>query len=505
MQTMSSFHFDSAQCALTALPAKPIDATIGHIKQFQVKEMTKYRQVTEQTIQELTNLLGKDSISTKQHELEGLASDEMPLPKPKVPQIVIKPADTASVSKILKYADVNKIPVSPRGAGTGLSGGCIPLYGGIVLLLERMNKIIKIDRDNFTATVQPAMTLADFHTAVQEQGLYYPINLGEMTASIGGSVATNAGGSNAVKYGVTRHQVLGLEAVLPNGDVISTGGEIVKCSTGYDLTQLIAGSEGTLAVITKIILRLSTKSTLKEVLYVPFTDLQCAIDAVPEILRLKVTPIGLEFMEKSIIDIVERYLGEELPYHQYQAFLMILMEGESADEITDYFTTVEAICKQHGAVEAMVPNSERAKRKLLHAREQFYHAIKRYAPMDIIDIVVPRSNIAIFVKKVKEIALEHCVPIIAYGHAGDGNVHLHPVCVNMEMEEWLKKLPLIMRQVYQAGISLGGSISGEHGIGLSKKAYLDIEINREKLEIMKRVKMAFDPNNILNPGKIFDL
>ncbi len=429
----------------------------------------------------------------------------MPLPTPKMPQIIVKPADTASVSKILKYADAHKIPVSPRGAGTGLSGGCIPLYGGIVLLLERMNKIIRIDRDNFTATVQPGMTLADFHAAVQEHGLYYPIQLGEMTASIGGSVATNAGGSNAVKYGVTRHQVLGLEAVLPNGDIISTGGEIVKCSTGYDLTQLIAGSEGTLAVITRIILRLSTKSTLKEVLYVPFTDLQNAIEAVPEILRLKVTPIGLEFMEKSIIDIVEKYLGEELPYHQYQAFLMVLMEGESAEEITDYFTTVEAICKKHGAVEAMVPNSERAKRKLLHAREQFYHAIKRYAPMDIIDIVVPRSTIAIFVKKVKEIALEHCVPIIAYGHAGDGNVHLHPICVNMDKDEWLKKLPMIMRQVYQAGISLGGSISGEHGIGLSKKPYLGIEINREKLEIMKRVKKAFDPNNILNPGKIFDL
>jgi glycolate oxidase len=464
-----------------------------------------YKQVTEKTIQELVNLLDKESVSTKQHELEGFASDEMPLPKSHAPEVIVKPANTDSVSKVLKYADTNKIPVSPRGAGTGLSGGCIPLYGGIVLSLERMKHLIKIDKDNFTATVEPAMTLADFHTAVQEQGLYYPIHLGEMTASIGGSVATNAGGSNAVKYGVTRHQVLGLEAVLPNGDVIKTGGEIVKCSTGYDLTQLIAGSEGTLAIITKIILRLSNRSTLKEVLYVPFNSLQNAIDAVPEILRLKVVPIGLEFMEKSIIDIVEKYLNEELPYYEHQAFLMIIMEGESADEITSYFTSVEAICKQHGALEAMVPGSERAKRKLLHAREQFYHAIKRYAPMDIIDIVVPRQNIAIFVKRVKEIAQEYCVPIIAYGHAGDGNVHLHPICVNMEQEEWLKKLPSIMHQVYEAGISLGGSISGEHGIGFSKKKFLDIEINQEKLELMKRVKMAFDPNNILNPGKIFDL
>jgi glycolate oxidase len=465
----------------------------------------RYRQVTEQTIQELIELMGKDNVSTKKHELEGYASDEMALPKPHQPRVIVKPADTASVSRLLTFANKNRIPVTPRGAGTGLSGGCIPIYSGILLSLERLNRIIEVDKANFTTTVEPAVTLANLSEAVEQQGLYYPIHLGEMTASIGGSVATNAGGTNAVKYGVTRHHVLGLEAVLPDGNVINTGGEFVKCSTGYDLTQLIVGSEGTLAVITKIILRLSTRLTQKEVLFVPFTDLQHAIDAVPEILSLKVTPIGLEFMERSIIEIAEKYLDEELPYHQYEAFLMVIMEGESTEEITDYFAAVEKICKQHGAVEAMVPGSERAKRKLLNAREKFYPAIKRYAPLEIIDIVVPRSNIAIFVKKVKEISREHNVPIIAYGHAGDGNVHLHPLCVDMDIEEWHQKLPGIMRQVYQAGISLGGSISGEHGIGFDKKSYLDIEMSPEKLDIMKRIKLAFDPNNILNPGKIFDL
>lgn len=465
----------------------------------------KYSWVTKQTIQELITLLEKDNVSIKKHELEGYASDEMPLPKLHQAQVIVKPTDTASVSRLLDFAGKNRIPVTPRGAGTGLSGGCIPIYSGILLSLERLNRLIEIDRDNFTATVEPAVTLAELHEAVEQQGLYYPIHLGEMTATIGGSVATNAGGTNAVKYGVTRHHVLGLEAVLPNGDIITTGGKFVKCSTGYDLTQLIIGSEGTLAVITKIILRLSTRLTQKEVLFVPFTNLQHAIDAVPEILRLNITPIGLEFMERSIIEIVEKYLDEELPYHQYEAFLMVIMEGGSVEEITDYFSTVEQICKQHGAVEAMVPGSERAKRKLLNAREKFYHAIKRYAPMEIIDIVVPRSNIAIFVKKVKEISQEHGIPIIAYGHAGDGNVHLHPICVDMDIAEWHRRLPLIMRQVYQVGISMGGSISGEHGIGFDKKTYLDLEMSQEKLDIMKRIKMAFDPNNILNPGKIFDL
>ncbi len=464
-----------------------------------------YGQITTQTIEGLIALLDKDSISTRKSDLENYASDEMALPQPHLPQVIAKPVDTASVSRLLAYAYKHRIAVTPRGAGTGLSGGCIPIYGGILLSLERMNRIIEIDRDNFTAIVEPAVTLADFHNAVDEQGLYYPIFLGEMTASIGGSVATNAGGSNAVKYGVTRHHVLGLEAVLPNGDIVNTGGEFVKCSTGYDLTQLIAGSEGTLAVITKIILRLSTKLTKKEVLFVPFRNLQDAIDAVPEILRLNITPIGLEFMERSIVEIVEKYLNEEIPFHEHEAFLMIIMEGESTETITDYFTTVEAICRQHGAVEAMVPGSERAKRKLLHAREQFSYALKRYAPMEIIDVVVPRSQIATLVKEVRGIAQEHGVPIIAYGHAGDGNVHLHPICVNMDVEEWRKKLPAIMRQVYQAGIALGGSLSGEHGIGMAKKAYLDIEMSKDKRAIMKRIKKAFDPRNILNPGKVFDL
>jgi glycolate oxidase len=310
---------------------------------------------------------------------------------------------------------------------------------------------------------------------------------------------------NAVKYGVTRHHILGLEAVLPNGEVIKTGGEFVKCSTGYDLTQLIIGSEGTLAVVTKVILKLTTRPAKREVLFAPFMNLQNAIDAVPEILRLKMTPIGIEFMERSIAEIAEKYLDREMPYHQYAAFLMIIMEGESEDEIYEYFSKVEEICKQHGAIETMVPGSERAKRRLLDAREKFYHAIKRFAPMEIIDTVVPRSKIAEFVRRVKEISEEYEVPIIVYGHAGDGNVHLHPLCVNMNREEWDKRLPHLMSDIYRAGSSFAGAISGEHGIGFDKKAYLSIGMDNALLDIMMGIKRAFDPNNILNPGKIFDL
>jgi glycolate oxidase len=326
-----------------------------------------------------------------------------------------------------------------------------------------------------------------------------------MTATIGGNVATNAGGMNAIKYGVTRHNILGLEAVLPNGDIIKTGGEFVKCSTGYDLTQLIVGSEGTLAIVTKVILKLTTKPIKIEVLFAPFTNLQNAIDAVPEILRLKMTPIGIEFMEKSIIEIVEKYLDREIPYHQYDAFLMIIIEGDSETEIYEYFSKVEEICKQHEAVEIMVPGSERAKRRLLDAREKFFHALKRYAPMELLDVVVPRSKIARFIRKVKELSEEYQVPIIVYGHAGDGNVHLHPICINMDTDEWSRRLPQLMSEIYRAGVSFGGTISGEHGIGFNKKAYLPIGVNKAQLNTMKSIKKVFDQNNILNPGKIFDL
>ncbi|MFC1991292.1 FAD-binding oxidoreductase [Chloroflexota bacterium] len=310
---------------------------------------------------------------------------------------------------------------------------------------------------------------------------------------------------NAVKYGVTRHNVLGLEAVLPGGEIISTGGEFVKCSTGYDLTQLIIGSEGTLAVVTKVILKLTTRPLKREVLFVPFPDLQSAIDAVPDILRLKMTPIGIEFMERGIIEIVEKFLDIEIPYHQYDAFLMIIMEGESEGEIYEYFSSLEEICKQHGAIEMTVPGSERARRRLLDTREKFYSALKKYAPMEIIDVVVARSKIADFVKKVKEISAQHGIPVIVYGHAGDGNVHLHPVCLDMSEQEWSKRLPDLISDIYRAGVAFGGAISGEHGIGLAKKEYLPVQMDATLLNLMKNVKRAFDPDNILNPGKIFDL
>jgi len=465
----------------------------------------KYGQVNRRVIEELTAIVGSSNIITDADNMADYSRDESPHAESRFPEVVVKPEDTESVAKILTLASKNKIPVTPRGAGTGLSGGCIPIYGGILLSLEKMNRIIEIDGENFTAVAEPGVSLADLCGEVENRGLYYPLYPGEMTATIGGNVATNAGGMNAVKYGVTRNNVLGLEAVLPSGEIIKTGGEYVKSSTGYDLTQLIAGSEGTLGIITRVILKLTTRPAKREVLFAPFGSLQDAIDTVPEILRLKMVPTGLEFMERRIIEIVEDYLEKEIPYPRFDAFLMLIMDGDSEDEIHDYFAEVEEICRRHGAEEALAPGSERAKRRLLDAREKFYHAIKRYAPMDLIDAVVPRREIPAFVRQVKEISAKHGVPVIVYGHAGDGNVHLHPLCVDMSREEWDKKLPLVLEDIYTAGVSLGGAISGEHGIGIDKKPYLPIQVDRPLLELMKKIKQAFDPDNILNPGKIFDI
>ena len=460
--------------------------------------------VTEQNIKELTSIVGLHNIITTENEMDAYSYDENPDGERYFPGAVVKPEDGETVGRVLAYAAENGIPVIPRGAGTGLNGGCVAMYGGIVLSLERMNKILDINRENFTAVVEPGVTLADLIARVEEQGLYYPLYPGEMSATIGGTIATNAGGMNAVKYGVTRNNVLGLEAALASGEIIKTGGEFVKCSSGYDLTQLIIGSEGTLAVVTKIILKLTTKPARREVLFAPFSSLQSAIDAVPEILSLRMTPIGIEFMEQDIFRIVEAYTGEQIPYRE-NAYLMIIMEGDTEDEILDYFGSVEEICARLGSKEAMVAGSETDRRALLELREGFYHSIKRQGPLELIDIVVPRSSIARFVKKVKEISEEYGIDVIAYGHAGDGNVHLHPICRDMDRGEWDRKLPDLMKEIYKAGVSFGGAISGEHGIGAGKKAYLPVQLDEPLMNTMRAIKKAFDPANILNPGKIFDL
>lgn len=461
----------------------------------------RYGKVTDDVVTSLTEIVGGKNILTGD-ERENYSRDEMPKSEPVLPEVVVKPKDTGSVAKILKLANDKIIPVTPRGGGTGLSGGAVPIHGGIILCLEMMNRILEIDENNFAATVEAGVTLADTFQAVEERGLYYPLYPGERSATIGGNVATNAGGMRAVKYGVTRQFILGLEAVLPGGEIIKTGGKFVKCSTGYDLTQLLVGSEGTLALITKIILRLITPPGRREILFIPFHSLHDAINCVPDILKERILPVGIEFMERDIINMVEQYTGKEIPLHDHEAFLMIIVEADTEDEIHRIASHIGKLCLNHGAVDVFVPSSKRAKRNLLETREKFYSVITRFGMLDIADVVVPRSSIAEFVEKAKGIATKYGIPLIAYGHAGDGNVHLHPM--GQEVTKAEEKTKELFTRIYELGVSLGGTISGEHGLGFAKKSYLPMAADKDKMDLMKRIKNAFDPNNILNPGKVFD-
>ncbi|MDY6834885.1 MAG: FAD-binding oxidoreductase [Chloroflexota bacterium] len=464
----------------------------------------QYSVVTDEIVRELENIAGIQNVFTSKDELAKYARDEMPVTKTHFPDVVVKTGDASQVSRILALSTEKNLPVTPRGGGTGVCGGCVPLYGGIVLSVEEMNRILEIDENNFVAVVEPGVTLADLYQATEERGLYYPLYPGEKTATLGGNVATNAGGLRAVKHGVTRHFVLGLEAVLPTGEIINTGGKFVKSSTGYDLTQLIVGSEGTLAVITKIMLRLIAPPSRREVLCVPFAKLEDAIKSVPDILKHKFLPVGIEFLERDILQIAQEFTGKEVPLGDGEAFLLIIVEVDTDEDFYRVSQQISEVCKKNGAVETYIPGSDRATRDLLEAREKFYPAAKSTGPLEAADVVVPRSMIPEFIAKVKEISRRHGVPIVAYGHAGDGNVHVHPMSRGMDVEQWKAKLPNVFNDIFEAGASLGGVVSGEHGLGFDKKAYLNTVMEKPPIKLMMRIKNAFDPNNILNPGKVFD-
>jgi glycolate oxidase len=459
---------------------------------------TIYNPLTPELIARLEEIAGRKNVITDESR-ENYSHDETPHPISFLPEAVVKPDSPEIVAGILKIADQYRIPVTPRGAGTGVSGGCIPLYGGILLSLEKLDRLIEIDESNFCVTAEAGVTLSALCKAVEAHGLYYPLYPGELSASIGGNAATNAGGMRAVKYGVTRNFVLGLEAVLPAGDIIHTGGKYIKCSTGYDLTQLLIGSEGTLAVITRVTLKLITPPGSREILFVPFNTLTEAIQCVPAILRGKILPVSIEFMEQDILNLVKDYTGRDFPVPGHPAYLMLMLESGSQEEFYQACERIEEICLQQGAVDIFVPGSESAKRRLLELREKFYPTMQHRGMLDLADVVVPRSRIADFVQKVKEISRKYDIPVITYGHAGDGNIHLHPLGQNMPQEKRLKEL---LTDLYQAGIALGGTISGEHGLGSAKKDYFRLATTPEQLALMKRLKRAFDPHYILNPGKV---
>jgi len=419
---------------------------------------------------------------------------------PQEPIAVLLPETTDEVAAILRVCDAHRIPVTARGSGTGLSGAAIPVEGGVVVSFERMKRI-EIDEENQVAIVEPGVTLAELDELTAKHSLTYPVFPGEYSASLGGNIATNAGGMRAVKYGVTRHQVLGLEAVLPTGEVITTGGKFVKGSTGYDLTQLIVGSEGTLALVTEATLRLYPRPSCNATVLAPFRTLDEVMHAVPRIVASGIGPLILEYIDVLTMGGMTRRFNLELGVPEpvqaeTLAYLVVVMENQHESRLDEDVQSLAEHMSELGAIDVYVlPGT--AGPKLIEAREKAFWLAKETGADDIIDIVVPRASIADFMVSVARIAEETGTFVAGCGHAGDGNVHLSIYKPDAEERS------AVLRQLFEAGLSLGGVISGEHGIGVTKRKYFLALEDPVKIELMRRIKAAFDPNDILNPGTMF--
>jgi glycolate oxidase len=418
------------------------------------------------------------------------------------PEAVARPGSATEVAEIMAYCWERNIPVTPRGAGTGLCGGAVALYGGVLLVTDRMNRILEIDEENLMAVVEPGVLLMDFQKAVEGVGLFYPPDPGEKTATIGGNVSTNAGGMRAVKYGVTRDWVLGLEAVLPNGQIINCGGKVVKNSSGYSLTDLLIGSEGTLAVITKITVKLLPLPRRQVSLLVPFTGLEEAVAAVPKILSSGEVPAALEFFQREIIQAAEKYLGRTFPHSTAPAYLLLTFLGNDLGELERAYEVVAEVCLAQGAMDVLIANTADRQGGLWECRGAFLEAIKGMGELDEVDVVVPPSRIAELVSFTEALAKEYDLPILSFGHAGDGNLHVYILRGERSREEWLVLMEQAMERIYAKAKELTGQVSGEHGIGFAKREYLAESLGPEQLDLLKAIKASFDPKHILNPGKV---
>jgi glycolate oxidase len=426
--------------------------------------------------------------------------DECLTAAPVRPAVVVLPRSTADVAAVLRLADELRVPVTARGSGTGLSGGAVPSPGGIVLSFAEMNQVLEIDVDNQVAVVQPGLTLGELDEATAAHGLVYPVFPGENSASLGGNVATNAGGMRAVKYGVTRHQVLGLEAVLAGGEVIRTGGKYVKVSTGYDLTQLLIGSEGTLAVVTEVTLKLYPRPAHSATVLVPFRTLAEVTTAVPRIVASGAHPLVLEYVDALALSATAANVGLDLgiPAEVSEAalaYLMVMLEDSRADRLEEDVLALGTLLEEHGALDVYVlPPASAA--QLLDAREKAFWVAKQMGADDIVDVVVPRASIPSYLAQVGEIAQANGALVAGAGHAGDGNVHLSVFQPDAD------KRQTVLHGIFEAGLAHGGTISGEHGIGHAKQhAFLALE-DPVKVRLMQDIKRAFDPHGILNPDTL---
>ncbi len=463
----------------------------------------QYKKLTHEDFSYLKSIFSPENIMIGEAINDDYTHDEMPEYGKYYPEVVVEAKSTEEVSSVMKYAYANNIPVTPRGSGTGLCGGAVAIHGGIVLSLAGMNRILELDEENLTLTVEPGVLLMELIKFVSDYGLMYPPDPGEKSATIGGNAMTNAGGMRAVKYGVTREYVRGMEVVLPNGDVVEFGGKVAKNSSGYSLKDLMIGSEGTLGIVTKLILKLIPAPKKALSLLVPFNSLEACIETVPKIIKLRNVPTALEFMQKEVIEAAEQYLGKQFPDKSADVYLLLTFDGNSAEEIERTYEEAAHLCLDCGAVDVFISDTEERQESIWSARGAFLEAIKSSTPeMDECDVVVPRNRIAEFMKFVNELETKYGIRIRSFGHAGDGNLHVYVCRDRLSEADWKQKLQSVMVAMYQKADELEGQVSGEHGIGHAKIPFLNSSLGDVPLKLMRAIKSSFDPMNILNPGKV---
>ncbi len=464
-----------------------------------------FNKITPNIINQLIKLLGEQYVLFNKEAFEKYGHDETEN-LIYYPEVVVLPRTPTEIAEIVKLCNNNNIPLTPRGAGTGLSGGALPVNKGILLSMERFNQILEIDERNLQATVEPGVITQVFQEAVQEKGLFYPPDpASKGSCFIGGNLAENSGGPKAVKYGVTKDYVLNLEVVLPSGEIIWTGANVLKNSTGYNLTQLMIGSEGTLGIITKAVFRLIPYPQNDLLMLASFSSAEKACEAVSSIFRAGVTPSGLEFIERDALLLGTKYLRNEsiaIPDH-IQAHLLIEVDGNDKEVLLKECEVINHVLEEYNCDEILFAENALQKEKLWKLRRILGEAVKSSSIYKEEDTVVPRAELPKLLKGVKKIGNDFGFKSVCYGHAGDGNLHINILKKNMSDEDWNNNLTVGIRKIFELCVKLRGTISGEHGIGYVQKNYMDITFGETELRLQKNIKYLFDPKGILNPGKMF--
>jgi glycolate oxidase len=469
----------------------------------------KYGRIDENIITELISILGERNVLTDMERLETYSHDETSAEEyGHMPEVAVTPETSEQVASVVKLANTFRLPVTPRGAGSGLSGGAIPLFGGIILSLEKMNKIIEIDKANMVVVAEAGIVTNELNNAVEEEGLLfagYPMSL--ESCCLCGNIAENAGGGKAVKYGTTGRYILGLELVTPKGDIVRLGGKLVKDVTGYDLKQLIIGSEGTLGIVTKAIVKLIGRPTALGDLLCLFESPKAAIDTVPMLMIEGMLPTSIEFMDRLSVQTACEYLNEALPYQDAGAMLLIELDGTDPERLELKLEEMGDLLMEHGALEVYVADNATTRERVWSVRRNIAEAFKVKSPIQSLeDIVVPFASIPEIIPELERLSETYDIQIPCYGHAGDGNLHATLVKnPNHSMDRWHNIEPEVLKELYKITTALGGKISGEHGIGIKRKNYFTDLVDPAELELMKGIKRAWDPKSIMNPGKIFDL